>query len=126
MVRAGGPADVFPEREQLERYIQPAPPERSAIEAVEQYGQMVLQSAVLAAADGDALSVYAARANALDGDPGERLTEDEVIVRVERGVYTGTLDRKHLEAELRRLDEVRALAKKITPAQDSKLQRELR
>lgn len=79
---------------------------------------------------GDALTEFAARANALDNDPGERLTEDEAGIRVERGIYAGQNGqdraRTALETELHALERVSALADKITPAQDSKLQRVLR
>ena len=76
---------------------------------------------------GDALSEFAARANALDNDPGERLGEDEAGVRVERGIYVGRGDSQAaLRAELHELDGVVQLAEKITAAQDAKLQWALR
>lgn len=80
---------------------------------------------------GAALSEYAARANALDNDPGERLSEDEAGIRVERGVYVEPdlrqeRARQALETEVRALERVIGLAERITPAQDSKLQHTLR
>ncbi len=76
---------------------------------------------------GAALTEFAARANALDNDPGERLSEDEAGIRVERGIYVRQDHaRATLETEIRELERVIGLAEKITPAQDSKLQRALR
>jgi len=83
--------------------------------------------ALTIADEGDALPLTAARANVLDNDPGERLTEEEAGVRVERGVYVASAHvRAAIETELRHLDAVISFAEKITPAQDSKLQEVLR
>ncbi|MGZ6322138.1 MAG: helicase-related protein, partial [Ktedonobacterales bacterium] len=76
---------------------------------------------------GDTLSLFAAQANVLDNDPGERLSEEETGIRVERGLYALRGDpRAAIHAELRELERVIELAEKITPAQDSKLQWVLR
>jgi len=88
------------------------------------------EAALLLADEGDSLPVAAARANALDSDPGERFTEEEAGARVERGVYSGAgaslSARQQIEAEVRQLNEVIALADKITVAHDAKLQYVLR
>ncbi len=170
-----GRHSAFPDREQLERIITPTAPERTTIDEVEAYGQMVLQDAqgtarqIIAgwavmhlhkralsspealrkslrnrseglkrrlqgwseatpdpgaevAEEGEAVPVAAARALALDSDPGERLTEEEAGQRLERGFYAAkTPGREALEKELAQLEQIIQLAEKITPAQDSKL-----
>src|SRR5207302_10159105 len=60
-----------------------------------------------------------------------RLSEAEAGIRMERGIFVGQdlrQDRAQLalETEVQELERVMALAEKITPAQDSKLQRALR
>ncbi len=169
---------AFPEREQVERYVNLTGPERIALDAVADYGRMVLEDAegtprqviagwaimhlrkralsspealrkslrnrreglkrrlqALSAEssdaslldEGEAVPEAAARAYALDNDPGERLPEEEAGQRLERGVYAGkTPGRQAIEQELLRLDEVIKLAEKITPAQDAKLNMVLR
>lgn len=80
-----------------------------------------------AAEESEAVPVAAARAMALDSDPGERLTEEEAGQRLERGFYASkTPGREALEKELRQLEEIIHLAEKITPAQDAKLTEVLR
>jgi hypothetical protein len=61
-----------------------------------------------------------ARANVLDEDTGEWLTEEEVGSRTERLLY-GTPE--VIRAELDLLEEVLAKADKVTPHRDSKLQK---
>ncbi len=61
-----------------------------------------------------------ARANVLDEDTGERLTDEEAGRRTERLVY-GSPD--EIRAELELLEEVLAKANKVTPGRDSKLQK---
>jgi superfamily II DNA or RNA helicase len=170
--REGRP-DAFPEREQVERIITLTAAEQSALDAVADYGRMVLEDAegtprqviagwaimhlrkralsspealrkslrnrrdglrrrlramsadeadVSLLDEGEAVPVAAARAYALDSDPGERLPEEEAGQRLERGLYAGkTPGRQAIEQELQRLEELIKLAEKITPAQDSKL-----
>ncbi len=67
-----------------------------------------------------AVSPDVARANVLDEDTGEWLTEEEVGLRTERIVY-GTPE--VIRAELALLDDVLAKAEKVTPRRDSKLQK---
>jgi len=61
-----------------------------------------------------------ARANVLDEDPGERLTDEEANLRTERLVYGTPED---IQAELALLEEVLEKAHKVTPRRDSKLQK---
>lgn len=61
-----------------------------------------------------------ARANVLDEDTGEWLTEEEASLRTERAIY-GTPEL--LRAELALLETVLELAEKVTPRRDSKLQK---
>jgi len=61
-----------------------------------------------------------ARANALDNDTGERFTEEEAGARVERQAFG---DEPAIRAELQELDYIMPLAKKVTPAKDSKLRK---
>jgi ERCC4-related helicase len=61
-----------------------------------------------------------ARANVLDEDTGERLTDEEASQRTERVVY-GSPD--EIRAELELLEEVLEKARKVTPRRDSKLQK---
>ncbi|MCO6449884.1 MAG: DEAD/DEAH box helicase [Caldilineales bacterium] len=62
-----------------------------------------------------------ARANALDEDTGDRITPEEAGERVERLAFgqTSTL----VQAELAKLDELIALAERVTPSRDGKLQK---
>ncbi len=61
-----------------------------------------------------------ARANVLDEDTGERLTDEEAGQRTERVVYGSP---EEIQAELGLLGEVLEKAKKVTPRRDSKLQK---
>jgi hypothetical protein len=61
-----------------------------------------------------------ARANVLDEDTGERLTDEEAGQRTERVVY-GSAD--EIRAELELLEGVLEKAQKVTPRRDSKLQK---
>jgi ERCC4-related helicase len=61
-----------------------------------------------------------ARANVLDEDTGERLTDEEAGQRTERVVYGST---EEIQAELGQLEEVLAKATRVTPSRDSKLQK---
>ena len=61
-----------------------------------------------------------ARANVLDEDPGERLTDEEAGQRTERLVYGSP---EEIQAELALLEEVLEKAHKVTPRRDSKLQK---
>jgi len=61
-----------------------------------------------------------ARANVLDEDTGEWLTDEEAGQRTERVVYGSPED---TQAELELLEEVLAKARKVTPRRDSKLQK---
>ena len=61
-----------------------------------------------------------ARANVLDEDTGERLTDEEAGQRTERVVYGLP---EEIQAELDQLEEVLAKAEKVTPRRDSKLQK---
>lgn len=79
-----------------------------------------LEQQLMGLAESDAgLSADTARANVLDEDPGEQFDEDEIVNRAER-VLPGTID--SLKAELEALEELTALAKKLTVALDTKLQ----
>jgi len=66
------------------------------------------------------ISESMAQANALDNDPGEEYSEEEVGERVER-VVTG--DRGAIQRELDALDDVLVKAERITKTRDSKLQK---
>lgn len=66
------------------------------------------------------VSVDVARANALDEDTGERLDEEEAGFRVERTPF-GPVE--VIKAELAALEQVLALAEKVTPRRDAKLQK---
>jgi superfamily II DNA or RNA helicase len=66
------------------------------------------------------ISPDVARANVLDEDTGERLTDEEAGQRTERLIYGSP---QQLRAELRHLEEVLAKAEKVTPSRDNKLQR---
>ncbi|MGC9523585.1 MAG: helicase-related protein, partial [Anaerolineae bacterium] len=61
-----------------------------------------------------------AKANVLDEDTGERLTDEEVGARTERLVYGAPAQ---IRRELALLEDVLAKAEKITPGRDNKLQR---
>jgi SNF2 family DNA or RNA helicase len=61
-----------------------------------------------------------AQANALDDDPGEEYSEEELGERVER-VVTG--DKATIERELQELDELSEKAERITKTRDAKLQK---
>lgn len=69
------------------------------------------------------LTEEAARAYVTDEDPGEQYDEDEPGARSEK-VVPG--DQQALQAELKALDDLEALAARITPARDSKLQHLMR
>ncbi len=62
-----------------------------------------------------------ARANVLDEDTGERLTDEEAGERTERVVYGRSLEQ--IRAELEQLEQVLARADKVTPTRDNKLQK---
>ena len=66
------------------------------------------------------ISESMAQANALDNDPGEEYSEEEVGERVER-VVAG--DRGAIQRELDALDDVLEKAERITKTRDSKLQK---
>ena len=66
------------------------------------------------------ISESMAQANALDDDPGEEYSEEEVGERVER-VVTG--DKAAIERELEELDKVLSKAERITKTRDAKLQK---
>lgn len=61
-----------------------------------------------------------ARANVLDEDTGERLTDEEAGQWAERVVYGLP---EEIQVELKQLEEVLAKAQKVTPRRDSKLQK---
>ena len=61
-----------------------------------------------------------ARANVLDEDTGERLTDEEAGQRTERAVYGSP---EEIQAELELLEEVLEKASRVTPSRDSKLQK---
>jgi ERCC4-related helicase len=64
----------------------------------------------------------AARANVLDEDTGERLTDEEAARRTERASFGSA---RALERELEAVEDVIAAAEKVTPSRDNKL-RELK
>jgi SNF2 family DNA or RNA helicase len=66
------------------------------------------------------ISESMAQANALDDDPGEEYSEEELGERVER-VVAG--DKAAIERELEALDDVLEKAERITKTRDSKLQK---
>jgi ERCC4-related helicase len=66
------------------------------------------------------ISPDVARANVLDEDTGERLTDEEAGRRTERLVYGSP---QQIRAELRHLEDVLDKAEKVTPTRDNKLQR---
>ncbi|MCG3207809.1 MAG: RNA polymerase-associated protein RapA [Anaerolineae bacterium] len=66
------------------------------------------------------VTVDVARANALDEDTGERLDEEEAGFRVERTAFGQA---ETLKAELAELEQVLALAEKVTARRDGKLQK---
>ena len=74
----------------------------------------------IAEAEETAIPPEVARANVLDEDPGERLTDEEASQRTERVVF-GSPD--EIRAELELLEEVLAKANKVTTRRDSKLQK---
>jgi superfamily II DNA or RNA helicase len=59
-----------------------------------------------------------ARANVLDEDTGERLTDEEAGQRTERVVYGSP---EEIQSELELLEDVLAKAEKVTPSRDNKL-----
>jgi len=61
-----------------------------------------------------------ARANVLDEDTGERLTDEEAGERTERVVYGSS---EQIREELALLEQVLERAEKVTPRRDSKLQK---
>jgi superfamily II DNA or RNA helicase len=64
--------------------------------------------------------VDVAKANVLDEDTGERLTDEEAGQRTERSVY-GTPEQ--IQAELQLVEQLLDKARKVTPSRDSKLQK---
>ena len=157
---------AFPDRDQDEVKVIPLAEERKAFEAVQRYGDLILEHAremststtrlntlaqwtvlhlhkralsspealrqslrnrregiqqkldeLIEAEAG--LSTEMAKANVLDEDPGELLDEIEVSKRAER---FSAGEREALQAELKALDDLQALAGKITKSRDSKLQ----
>ena len=157
---------AFPQRDHDEVKVIPTAQEREALQAVQQYGQLILKHAramskatsrihtlaqwtvlhlhkralsspealrqslknrregiqqnlddLIEAEAG--LSTEAAKANVLDEDPGELLDEIEIGKRAER---FSAGEKQALQAELKALDELQALAEKITKSRDSKLQ----
>ncbi|MFW6115918.1 MAG: helicase-related protein, partial [Chloroflexota bacterium] len=83
--------------------------------------QQRLKEAVAQAEEGEApISPDAARANVLDEDTGERLTDEEAGRRTERLVYGSP---QQIRAELNHLEAVLDKAERITPTRDNKLQR---
>ncbi len=73
-----------------------------------------------AEAEETAIPPEVARANVLDEDTGERLTDEEAGQRTERLVHGSP---EEIQAELNQLEEVLAKARKVTPRRDSKLQK---
>jgi SNF2 family DNA or RNA helicase len=61
-----------------------------------------------------------AKANALDDDPGEEYTEEELRERVERFV---TGDKEAIQKEIEHLEEALGKAERVTKTRDSKLQK---
>jgi superfamily II DNA or RNA helicase len=61
-----------------------------------------------------------ARANVLDEDTGERLTDEEAGQRTERSVYGSP---EQIQAELELVEQLLDKARKVTPSRDSKLQK---
>jgi ERCC4-related helicase len=78
-----------------------------------------LEEAIAQAEDAP-ISPDVARANVLDEDTGERLTDEEAGRRTERLVYGSP---QQIWAELSHLEDVLAKAEKVTPSRDNKLQR---
>ena len=72
------------------------------------------------ATDDTSIALDVARANVLDEDTGEWLTEEEAGLRTERAVYGSP---EMLRAELALLETVLGHAEKVTPRRDSKLQK---
>ncbi|MEA3339472.1 MAG: helicase-related protein, partial [Chloroflexota bacterium] len=66
------------------------------------------------------ISPDVARANVLDEDTGERLTDEEAGRRTERLIYGSP---QQIQTELNHLEEVLDKAEKVTPSRDNKLQR---
>jgi len=73
-----------------------------------------------AEAEETAIPPEVARANVLDEDTGERLTDEEAGQRTERVLYGSP---EEIQAELELLEEVLEKAKKVTARRDSKLQK---
>jgi ERCC4-related helicase len=74
----------------------------------------------MAQAEETSISPEIARANVLDEDPGEWLTDEEAGQRSERVVYGST---EEIQAELDQLEEVLEKAQRVTARRDSKLQK---
>ena len=74
-----------------------------------------------AEADEETMPLEAARANALDEDTGERVTPEEAGTRMERLGFA--LSPEAIRAEIAELERMLALAEKVTPARDAKLQK---
>ena len=74
-----------------------------------------------AEADEEAMPLEAARANALDEDTGERVTPEEAGTRMERLGFA--LSPEAIRAEIAELERMLALAEKVTPSRDAKLQK---
>ncbi|MBN1580239.1 MAG: DEAD/DEAH box helicase [Anaerolineae bacterium] len=72
----------------------------------------------MARAEEAAITLDVARANVLDEDTGERLSDEEAGQRTERVVYGSA---EQIQAELALLEEVLAQAEKVTPSRDNKL-----
>ena len=156
---------AFPDRDHDEEKVVPTQQEREVLEAVQNYGDLILTHArnmskvmpqintlarwtvlhlhkralsspealrqslrnrregieqrLADLTEPDAgLSEEAAKANVLDEDAGELLNDLEIGKRAER-VAPGTNDA--LQAELKALDDLQVLAKKVTKSRDSKL-----
>jgi len=70
--------------------------------------------------DDTSISPADAKANALDEDAGDELTDEDLSIRTDKTAF-GTIGT--LSAELNTLDHLIELADKITPAKDSKLKK---
>ena len=161
---AGGGLQHFPERDQAEVTVQPSAEERQVIDAVNRYGELILEHVRDARANIQTLAGWtvlhlhkralsspealrcslknrrlaleqrlaettdveaaipseAARANVLDEEAPEQYDEAEIVERSER-VTAGSLEA--IRAELRALDELQAMAARVKPSADNKLQK---
>jgi SNF2 family DNA or RNA helicase len=160
---ANGGQQHFPERDQDEVTVQPSAEERQVINAVNRYGELILENVRDAQSNIQTLAGWAvlhlhkralsspealrcslrnrqaaleqrlagmtdvesaipseaARANVLDEDAGEQFDEAEIVERSER-VTAGSPEA--IRAELRTLDELQAMAARVKPSVDNKLQ----